>query len=299
MFSIQRVTTKLPRLAQTLTQSKSPLITQTARTFSTKAPSEAELQEFKALAEKNRVRFQQHDLDTDIMNALDRRDGGNNQYAPRIRPDVELTRRDNFPFNEVQPTYNTPKSAIDRDGTLQPVDAKDRTVSLTAHVDGAKETKAHSPFTSFSGVPVGVDGKATEKKLVDNPDYGKHRIVHNPSKDTRGGEVFDQFDIQRDIRTSTRPGLDETAVNRSQPGQPVWQPEPHERKHLADVGVDPTKPSFTYRERAMMNSARDQEYLVSGPIRDFTLERPNEKGQLKHVSRDQFADLFDDAHKKQ
>ncbi|RKI01983.1 hypothetical protein [Corallococcus sp. AB038B] len=267
------------------------------RSFSTKVPSQED-QALKLRAEQNRIKFQQHDIMSDIMDVEDRRDGGNNQFAPRIRPEVELTRRDNFPFNEVQPKYDTPKSAIDRDGTLQPVDAKDRTVTLTAHVDGAKETKAHSPFTSFSGVPVGVDGHATEKKLVDNPDYGKSRIVHNPARDAKGGDVFDQFDIQRDIRTSTHPGLDETAVNRSQPGTPVWHPEPHERPILADVGVDPTKPSFTYRERASMNSARDQEYLVRGTIHDFTLERPDAKGDLKHVSRDQFSDQFDDAHKQ-
>ncbi|NOK39003.1 hypothetical protein HMI49_38035 [Corallococcus exercitus] len=286
--------TKLSRLGTSSSRlfKHTPDIT---RSFSTKVPSE---QALKDRADQNRVRFQQHDLMSDIMHAEDRRDGGNNQFAPRIRPDVELTRRDNFPFNEVQPKYDTPKSAIDRDGRLQPVAPKDRTVTLTAHVDGAKDTKAHSPFTSFSGVPVGVDGQATERKLVDNPDYGKHRIVHNPAQDAKGGDVFDQFDIQRDIRTSTQPGLDETAVNRSQPGKPVWQPEAHERKFLADVGVDPTKSSFTYRERAMMNSARDQEYLVRGTIHDFTLERPDDHGQLKHVSRDQFADLFDDAHKK-
>ncbi|RKG66326.1 hypothetical protein D7W79_36755 [Corallococcus exercitus] len=286
--------TKLSRLGTSSSRlfKHTPDIT---RSFSTKVPSE---QALKDRADQNRVRFQQHDLMSDIMHAEDRRDGGNNQFAPRIRPDVELTRRDNFPFNEVQPKYDTPKSAIDRDGRLQPVAPKDRTVTLTAHVDGAKDTKAHSPFTSFSGVPVGVDGQATERKLVDNPDYGKHRIVHNPAQDAKGGDVFDQFDIQRDIRTSTQPGLDETAVNRSQPGKPVWQPEAHERKFLADVGVDPTKSSFTYRERAMMNSARDQEYLVRGTIHDFSLERPDDHGQLKHVSRDQFADLFDDAHKK-
>ncbi|RKH38382.1 hypothetical protein D7X55_34605 [Corallococcus sp. AB049A] len=288
--------TKFFRVGQTSTQllKHTPQI---QRTFSTKVLS-PEDKALKTQADQNRIKFQQHDIMSDIMNAEDRRDGGNNQFAPRIRPDVELTRRDNFPFNEVQPKYDTPKSAIDRGGKLQPVDAKDRTVTLTAHVDGAKETKAHSPYTSFSGVPVGVDGKATEKKLVDNPDYGKSRIVHNPSRDVKGGDVFDQFDIQRDIRTSTQPGLDETAVNRSQPGKPVWQPEPHERKFLADVGVDPTKERFTYRERAMMNSKRDQEYLVRGAIHDFTLEQQDAKGDLKHVSRDQFADLFDDAHTK-
>ncbi|RKH63370.1 hypothetical protein [Corallococcus aberystwythensis] len=279
-------------------QSSSRLLKHTpeiTRSLSTKVPSEQALKE---RADQNRVRFQQHDIMSDIMRAEDGRDGGNNQLAPRIRPDVDLVRRDNFPFNEVQPTYDTPKSAIDRGGQLQPVEPRDRSVTLTAHVDGAKDTKAHSPYTSFSGVPVGVDGRATEKKLVDNPDYGKHRIVHNPAQDAKGGDVFDQFDIQRDIRTSTHPGLDETAVNRSQPGKPVWQPEPHERRFLADVGVDPTKPSFTYRERAMMNSARDQEYLVRGTIHDFTLERPDDQGGLKPVSRDQFADLFDDAHKR-
>ncbi|MBZ4329602.1 hypothetical protein NR800_10055 [Corallococcus interemptor] len=287
---------KLPRLTQTTSRlfKHAPEL---KRTFSTQVPSQED-QLLKVRAEKNRVKHQQHDLMSDIMNAEDRRHGGNNQLAPRIRPDVPLTRRDNFPFNEVQPKYETPKSAIDRDGKLQPVDAKDRTVTLTAHVDGAKETKAHSPFTSFSGVPVGVDGKAVEQKLVDNPDYGQSRIVHNPALDAKGGDVFDQFDIQRDIRTSTHPGLDETAVNRSQPGTPVWQPEPHERPILADVGVDPTKPHFTYRERAMMNSKRDQEYLVRGTIHDFTLERPDANGDLKHVPRDQFADQFDDAHKK-
>lgn len=289
--------TKLFRVGQTSSKLLKPT-QQLTRSFSTKVPSPEE-QSLKVRAEQNRIKFQQHDLMSDIMNAEDRRDGGNNQLAPRLRPDVGLTRRDDFPFNEIQPKYNTPKSAIDRDGKLQPVDAKDRTVTLTAHVDGAKETKAHSPYTSFSGVPVGVDGQATEKKLVDNPSYGKNRIVHNPSQDPKGGDVFDQFDIQRDIRTSTHPGLDETAVNRTQPGKPVWQPEPHERKFLADVGVDPTKASFTYRERAMMNSARDQEYLVRGAIHDFTLEQQDAKGDLKHVSRDQFADLFDDAHKKQ
>ncbi|RKG65677.1 hypothetical protein D7V80_22590 [Corallococcus sp. CA054B] len=117
--------------------------------------------------------------------------------------------------------------------------------------------------------------RATEKETkAHSPDYGQSRILHNPARDAKGGDVFDQFDIQRDIRTSTHPGLDETAVNRSQPGKPVWQPEPHERPILADVGVDPTKSS------------------------DFTLERPDAKGDLKHVARDQFADLFDDAHKK-
>ncbi|MGE6759698.1 hypothetical protein ACQKGO_16910 [Corallococcus interemptor] len=290
------LSTKLFRVGQTSThllKHTTPL----QRTLSTKVLS-PEDKALKTQADQNRIKFQQHDIMSDIMNAEDRRDGGNNQFAPRIRPDVELTRRDNFPFNEVQPKYDTPKSAIDRGGKLQPVDAKDRTVTLTAHVDGAKETKAHSPYTSFSGVPVGVDGKATEKKLVDNPDYGKSRIVHNPSRDAKGGDVFDQFDIQRDIRTSSQPGLDETAVNRSQPGKPVWQPEPHERKLLAEVGVDPTKESFTYRERAMMNSKRDQEYLVRGTIHDFTLEQQDAKGDLKHVPRDQFADLFDDAHKK-
>ncbi|MFB1484996.1 hypothetical protein [Corallococcus sp. RDP092CA] len=287
---------KLPRLTQTTSRlfKHAPEV---SRSFSTKVPSSEELA-LKVRAEQNRTRFQQHDLMSDIMNAEDRRDGGNNRLAPRLRPDVELTRRDDFPFNELQPKYNTPKSAIDRDGRLQPVDAKDRTVTLTAHVDGAKETKAHSPFTSFSGVPVGVDGQATEKKLVDNPSYGKSRIVHNPAQDAKGGDVFDQFDIQHDIRTSTHPGLDETAVNRTQPGKPVWKPEPHERRYMADVGVDPTKPSFTYRERAMMNSARDQEYLVRGPIHDFTLEQQDAQGDLKHVSRDQFSDLFDAAHKK-
>ncbi|TSC26592.1 hypothetical protein [Corallococcus sp. Z5C101001] len=285
---------KLPKLAQTSTRLFKHT-SQLSRPFSTQVHPDQALQE---LAHKNKARNNGLDLMNDIMGAEDRRHGGNNQLAPRIRPDVDLSRRDNHPFNEVQPKYDTPKSAIDKGGKLQPVDPKDRAVTLTEHVDGAKEIKAHSPYTSFSGVPVGVDGKATQKKLVDNPDYGQNRILHNPTQDAKGGDVFDQFDIQRDLRTSTHPGLDETAVNRSQPGKPLWQPEPHERKILADVGVDPTKSSFTFRERAMMNSARDQEYLVRGTIHDFTLERPNDQGELKPVPREQFGDLFDAAHTK-
>lgn len=255
---------------------------------STKAPSPSQI------ASETRARNNSLDLMSDIMDAMDRRDGGNNAATPRIKPDVPLSRRENFAFDAIQPGYGTSKSAIDKHGKLQPA-GDSVTTSASDHVDGEKSIKAKTPYTSFSGPPVGVDGTATGP-LVDNPLYGKDRIVTNPAKDPKSGVVLDQFDIQRDLRTSTRPGFDETAVLRSEPRpQPLWQPTPEERAIMPQVGVDPEKPSFTFRERAMVNSARDKEYLVKGTIHEFDFFQGQPDGSLKPLSKQ---DVIDEARKK-
>jgi hypothetical protein len=248
----------------------------------TKSPSQ--------IALENKRKYEQHDLMTDIMNAVDRRHGGNNADMPRQKPDVLLSRRDNHPAKAIQPGYGTHKSAIDQNGVLQPV-KKDGKTSPAMHVDGKKEVKEQSPYTSFSGVQTGVDGKAPPQ-LVDNPLYGNNLIITNPSKDRKMGKVLDQFDIQRDIRTSPNPELDQTAVLRSDPHpQRLWKPEPSEKQLMPSVGVDPELPQFTFRQRAMVNSARDQEYLVEGPITDFVLKVPDKNGGLKALSKDEVIEL--------
>ncbi|ATB49179.1 hypothetical protein [Corallococcus macrosporus] len=246
------------------------------------------------LASEVRARNNSLDLMSDIMEAMDRRDGGNNASMPRLKPDVPLSRRENFAFDAVQPGYGTPKSAIDTSGKLQPA-GDSPTITAADHVDGEKSVKAKTPYTSFSGPPVGVDGKATGP-LVDNPLYGKDRIVTNPAKDLLGGAVLDQFDIQRDLRTSTRPGFDETAVLRSEPRpQPLWRPTEEERAIMPQVGVDPEKPTFTFRERAMVNSARDNEYLLKGTIHEFDFFKGLPDGSLKPLSKQE---VIDEALKK-
>ena len=245
---------------------------------STKSPSQ--------IAQETKARNNSLDLMSDIMRAEDRRHGGNNADMPRRKPDVLLTRRDDVPTKFIQPSYGTHKSAIGQDGTLQPV-SKHGTTSPALHIDGKKEVKEHSPYTSFSGVQTGVDGKAPHQ-LVDSPMYGKNRIVTNPSKDAKGGEVLDQFDLQRDIRTSPHRSLDDTAVLRSEPRpQSLWKPTEEERAIMPSVGVDPEQSSFTFRERAMVNSARDLEYLIKGPITNFELQVPDKNGGLKTLSKDE------------
>ncbi|WIG98444.1 hypothetical protein [Myxococcus sp. SDU36] len=255
---------------------------------STKAPSPSQI------ASETRARNNSLDLMSDIMDAMDRRDGGNNASMPRIKLDVPLSRRENFAFDAVQPGYGTPKSAIDKQGKLQPA-GDSPTISASDHVDGEKSVKAKTPYTSFSGPPVGVDGKATGPR-VDNPLYGKDLIVTNPAKDPKSGVVLDQFDIQRDLRTSTRPGFDETAVLRSEPRpQPLWKPTAEERAIMPLVGVDPEKPAYTFRERAMVNSARDLEYLVKGTIHAFDYFQGLPDGSLKPLSKQE---VIDEAAKK-
>ncbi|MFP2960316.1 hypothetical protein ACLEPN_21455 [Myxococcus sp. 1LA] len=246
------------------------------------------------IASEARARNNSLDLMSDIMEAMDRRDGGNNASMPRLKPDVPLSRRENFAFDSVQPGYGTPKSAIDKDGKLQPA-GDSPTITAADHVDGEKSVKAKTPYTSFSGPPVGVDGKATGP-LVDNPLYGKDRIVTNPAKDPKGGVVLDQFDIQRDLRTTTKPGFDETAVLRSEPRpQPLWQPTEEERALMPELGIDPEKSIFSFRDRAIVNSARDHEYLLKGTIHEFDFFKGLPDGALKPLSKQE---VIDEATKK-
>ncbi len=260
------------------------LFTQPAAHFSTKAtqtPSQ--------VAQTVKDHNNSMDLMRDIMEAEDRRHGGNNAMMPPIKYDVPLSRRENFAFDPIQPGYGTPKSAIDKLGKLQPA-GKSATVTASDHVDGEKSVKGKTPFTSFSGPPVGVDGKATGP-LVDNPLYGRNRIVTNPVKDPEISAVLDQFDIQHDLRTSIKPGFDDIAVLRSEPRpQPVWKPTEEERQLMPSVGVDPEKPYFTFRERAMVNSARDQEYLVKGTISQFDYFQGQPDGTLKPLSKQEVID---------
>ncbi|NVJ24639.1 hypothetical protein HUW62_25760 [Myxococcus sp. AM011] len=269
-----------------------------ARPYSTRPPTHlppAPTKSPSRIAQETRARNNSHDLMSDIMGAEDRRHGGNNLQTPRLRPDVLLSRRDNHPFKPIQPEFGTHKAAIDAKGTLLPVD-KDGATPVALHVDGKQEYKEKSPFTSFSGLPTGVDGTAPHQ-LVDKPMYGKNLIVTNPSQEPRGGVVLDPFDIQRDIRTHPDSALDETAVLRSQPRpQPLWQPTAEERALMPSVGVDPAQSSFTYRERALVNTARDQEYLVKGPIREFTLQVPGKDGALQTLSRDELLERARQEH---
>ncbi|MFP2907562.1 hypothetical protein ACLESD_21430 [Pyxidicoccus sp. 3LFB2] len=275
----------LKHLATTLTK-----LPKSARHYSTRVPVEvpkpAPTKSPSQIAQETRARNNSLDLMNDIMRAEDRRHGGNNADMPRLKPDVLLSRRDDVPTKFIQPKYGTHKSAIGQDGALYPAD-KNGTTTPAMHVDGAKEVKEHTPYTSFSGLQTGVDGTAPHQ-LVDKPMYGKNRIVTNPSRDPRGGEVLDQFDLQRDIRTSPNRSLDDTAVLRSEPRpQPLWQPTDEERALMPRVGVDPTQPSFTFRERAMVNTARDQEYFIKGPITNFELQVPDKNGNLQTLSKDE------------
>ncbi|WP_426752086.1 hypothetical protein [Myxococcus sp. Y35] len=253
-----------------------PIFTQPKAPAPTKTPSQ--------IAHEVRDRNNSMDLMSSIMGAVDRRDGGNNAAMPRQTPDVPLSRREDFAFDAVQPGYGTSKSAIDKSGTLRPA-GNSPDISIADHVDGEKSVKAKTPWTSFSGPPVGVDGKATGP-LVDNPLYGKDRIVTNPSRDPGIGVVADPFDIQRELRTTVKPGFDDTAVLRTAPRpQPLWTPTDEERAIMPHVGVDPAQSSFTFRERAMVNSARDNEYLVRGPIREFDFSQGGPDGGLKPLSK--------------
>lgn len=293
MGSITRASTKLAgQGARAVTHAGShgaaPRVPLQVAHHSTKAPTPSQI------AQETRARHNSHDLMSDIMEAEDRRHGGNNASMPRLQPDVPLSRRENHAFDAIQPGYGTPKSAIDKQGKLQPAGTSS-TISASDHVDGEKSVKAKTPYTSFSGPPVGVDGKATGP-LIDNPLYGRDRIVTNPAKDPKSGVVLDQFDIQRDLRTSTRPGFDDTAVLRSEPRpQPLWQPTPEERATMPQVGVDPEKPSFTFRERSMVNSARDNEYLLKGTIHEFDFFKGLPDGSLKPLSKQE---VIDEASKK-
>ncbi|AKQ66391.1 hypothetical protein A176_003303 [Myxococcus hansupus] len=246
------------------------------------------------IAQEVNTRNNSLDLMSDIMDAEDRRHGGNNAMMPPIKYDVPLSRRENFAFDSIQPGFGTPKSAIDKQGKLQPA-GDSPTITAADHVDGEKSVKGKTPFTSFSGPPVGVDGKATGP-LVDNPLYGKDRIVTNPAKDPKMGVVLDQFAIQRELRTSTRPGFNDIAVLRSEPRpQPLWQPTAEERAIMPKVGVDPEKPFFTFRERAMVNSARDLEYLVKGTVGNFDFFQGQADGSLKPLTKQE---VIDEAAKK-
>ncbi len=275
MFS--RFVTSLPSLARNVRHYS----THTPK-VPTKTPSQ--------IAQETKARNNSLDLMNDIMRAEDRRHGGNNAAMPKQKPDVLLSRRDDYPTKSIQPSYGTRKAAIDENGVLQPV-KKDGTTSPAMHVDGKKEVKAQSPYTSFSGVQTDVDGTAPHQ-LVDKPTYGKNLIVTNPAKDPKMGEVLDQFDLQREIRTSPNRALDQTAVLRNDPHpQPLWKPTEEEKTFMPSVGVDPEQPSFTFRERAMVNSARDQEYLVKGPITKFEVRVPD-NGGMKTLSKDELLDML-------
>jgi hypothetical protein len=278
LFSKPRSFTKSPSIASF------PALKQ-KQPFSTSAQPPTENPS--VIAKKVKERNNSLDLMNDIQQAVDRRHGGNNASMPRQKPDVTLVRRDNYPFNSIQPSYGTPKTAINQKGELQPV-GNDHNVSLAAHVDGAKEVKARSPYTSFSGPLTGVDGTAP-KVLIDSPAYGKNRILTNPSQNQKMGDVFDQYDIQRNIRTSPDRNLDETAVLRTDPKKPLWQPTLEERALMPRLGIDPNQSSFTFRERAMVNSARDNEYLIKGPLPEdsFKLQEPTKDGTFRTLSAEE------------
>lgn len=290
MFRVTSALSKVSRSTRSYsthvpTKVPTPVPTKVPTPVPTKVPTKSPSQ----IAQETKAKNNSLDLMNDIMRAEDRRHGGNNAAMPKQKPDVLLSRRDDYPTKSIQPSYGTKKAAIDENGVLQPV-SKNGTTSPAMHVDGKKEVKAESPYTSFSGVQTGVDGTAPHQ-LVDKPAYGKHLIVTNPSKDPKVGEVLDQYDLQRDIRTAPNRELDQTAVLRNDPRQPLWKPTEEEKAFMPSVGVDPEQPSFTFRERAMVNSARDQEYLVKGPISNFELRVPD-NGGMKTLSKAELLDML-------
>lgn len=166
-----------------------------------------------------------------------------------------LFRADNFPFRGTQPGYGTPKSHLNAQGELLPVDEKGSTTAAQ-HVHGKPEDKAKSPYTS------------TSSNLDKVNAYGHHLIETLPKEE----QVLTQKDIQADLRTSPDPRLKETAHNVTQRGQPLWTPPTKEHEDSAkEVGIDPKKPEFTYGERAQINSSRDEEQLVKGKVTDNRL----------------------------
>ena len=64
---------------------------------------------------------------------------------------------------------------------------------------------------------------------------------------------------------------------------------------MPQVGVAPEKPSLTFRERAMVNSARDKEYLLKGIIHEFDFFQGQPDGSLKPLSKQE---VIDEARKK-
>lgn len=159
-------------------------------------------------------------------------------------------RADNFPFHSVQPGYGTKKSHISPGSTLVPVNP-DGATTAAQHVDGLKERKAESPFTS-----TGTDLNAVSQ-------YGDHLFEMTPQPE----QVHDQPALQEAIVKADDPDFDRTAVNRSMEGTPNWTPPTEAHRQVArNLGLDPDGGAFDFRRRAQINTAVDNENLVEGTV---------------------------------
>lgn len=174
-------------------------------------------------------------------------------YDPSTdRPGQSLFRADDFPFNPVQPGFNTKKSHVNEKLELEPVDAKGSTTPAL-HVHGKPADKAQSPYSSTTVNPA----KASS--------YGQNLLEFDLER-LNADQIVSQDAIQSDIKNSPDPRLDEEARNVTQPGKPLWQPSPEQRALAPGLNIDRDKPMFNLRERAALNSKRDEESFLTGSV---------------------------------
>jgi hypothetical protein len=125
---------------------------------------------------------------------------------------------------------------------------------------GKPPYKAKSPFTSMT---------VHKKGMSFHSPYGKDLITINESalspKEGSKRKVLHQRQIKQNIRRAKDPKLGEVARNVTEPGQPLWQPEPSQIKRMKLLRIRQGKP-YLMLHRDLLNTDRDREALVRGKV---------------------------------
>lgn len=165
-------------------------------------------------------------------------------------------RADSSPFHSEQPGFGTHKASLSG-GVLSPVDPDGETTPAQ-QIHGRPQFKAKSPFISSSPSLASV-----------NP-YGKHLMQVSPSPE----QLLTQPELQEEIANEPNfeenggARFDDVAHNVTQKGQPAWKPDtPQTAASAEKLGVEPDEDGhYTYRQRAQVNSDKDNETLIKGEV---------------------------------
>jgi hypothetical protein len=188
--------------------------------------------------------------------------------TPEVEQTIEqltspLLRGDDAPEAEVtQNEWKTPKSSV-KNGVLTPVNADGET-TISEHIDGVPIKKSDSPYTS------------TTTNLSVAKMYGRQTIETSPDL----SQIYPTSFLIDAIGLEDNSDLGMTAMNRTAKPPTSWFPSTlKERAAAEELGMTDQQ-SYTYNQRAQINTQKDKEVLVKGstpakvrpsPVKDMPL----------------------------
>lgn len=243
----------LPPVKQTLT----------VRNFS-KSSSQFKSVDLTATVKRASQANAHYDSSMDLMEVLHRREGVAELPKPPLAT-KPFYRVDDFPHDDVsRNAFKTPKSSVGPDGSIIPVHKGPGGASEEQHVEGKRESKVKSPFTSVTHAP-----DLPAPMMPELKGWGKKTLVIDPKKVEY---ALSPMEAQSEMRRKATPESFETA--RTKEGQ-VWHwktdsmfdaPERQEEMimRIAKLGIDPHKASFSRVEKAQIFNESLGEHLIKG-----------------------------------